>query len=98
MSTEKEEKIKEVKADIGKYGALEAIAKMQGGKELIQNLGSDVVSAVENICNKYKEVSHIELISLIARLSERLNLLRTLTRSTKNKKLAREELKNILSE
>jgi hypothetical protein len=98
MSVEKDEKIKDVKEDVKKYGALEAIAKMEGGKELIKNLGSDIVSAVENLCAKYKDLSHIELIALIAKLSERLNLLRTLTRSTKNKRLAREELNNILSE
>jgi len=92
MSTE------EVKKDIKKYSAIDAISNSEGGKIVISSLQKDVVSVIDEMISKYKVASHTELISLCATLSARLTLLRVLNRSKKLKKVALEELDFLLKE
>ncbi len=92
------EQIKEVKKDIGKYSALDALKDSEGGQLLIESLASDIASCIEELSSKYKTASHSELIAIGAKIAERLSLYRTLNRAKKNKKLASEELKAILAE
>ena len=89
-----EEEIKrDIKRDIKKYSGLEAISTNVGGKELVENIQSRLVSALESLISKYKSGKVEELIPLIAVMDEQLYILRTLTRASKNKDLAIEALK-----
>lgn len=88
----------EIQEDVSLYKSLDALAHSDGGKILIDSLGKDVVNSVDNLTAKYKEASHIELISIIAKLQSDLSLLRVLTRAEKNKEQAQEELKKLLEE
>src|ERR1035437_9427453 len=87
-----------VKDDIGKYSALEAVKNSEGGQLLIESLRKDIVSCMDSLASKYKDGSHTELIALCAKMSERMTLSRTLMRSSKNKRMAKEELKTVLEE
>lgn len=82
----------DIKQDIRKYSALEATAKSDGGKILLDSLKKDIVSAVDELGTKYKTIPHIELVSICAKLSERLTILRIFNRASKLKKMAAEEL------
>ena len=88
----------EVKTDIQKFSAIDAVSGTIGGKIIIKSLQKDIVSSVDELSSKYKTLTHIEMIALCARLSERLTLLRVLNNAKKLKKLAQEEMTFILSE
>lgn len=88
-----EEYKKSIKEDIKKYSAIDAIKSSKGGQVLIESLQKDIVATVDNIAANYQSLTHIELIALSARLSEKLTILRVLDRSKSNKKLALEALK-----
>lgn len=89
---------KEVEKDIGTYQALEALKNSEGGRILIASLQKDILSCIDILSSKYKELTHTEMIALSARLGERLTLFRTISRSSKNKKLAKETLDELLKE
>lgn len=93
-----EQKRDEVKTQIETYGSIEAVANSRGGKVIIKSLKKDIVSGLDELCNKFKVGSHVEIIAIIAKLSERLNILRTLTRAEKNKKVFEQELAELISE
>lgn len=88
----------EVEQDVDLYSSLDAVAHSEGGKILIENLKSDVVNSVESLLSNYKTSDEMLLRSTIAKLQSDLGILRALTRSEKNKKMAEEELKKILAE
>lgn len=90
------DKIGEIKKDIKKYGAIAAIANTDGGKILISSLKKDIISSINELTSGYKILSHIEIIAICARLSERLAVLKTINNSTNNKKFAQEALEFIL--
>lgn len=96
MSEELKEQIKDVREDVKMYAELEAVKNSDGGKRVLKGLGSDIVTAIDKLCQSYKTASHIELIALIASMDERLGIFRTLNRSTKNKELALAELEELL--
>jgi len=96
MGEELKDQIKEVKGDIKLYADLEAVKNSNGGKRILKGLGSDIVSAIDKLCQSYKTASHIEIIALIAGLDERLGIFRTLNRSSKNKEMAKNELEELL--
>lgn len=92
------DKVEEIKKDIKKFSAIDAISNTEGGKIIVKSIQKDVISSIDDLSSKYKTATHIELISLCARLSERLSLLRVLNKAKKLKKLAQEELEFILKE
>lgn len=98
MAKKKSEAEKIIKQDIGIYSALEAVKNSEGGQLILASLQKDILSCIDTISSKYKDASHSELIALSAKLSEKLALFRTISRSPKNKKLALEELKVVLEE
>jgi hypothetical protein len=87
-----------IENDIDKYAKLESLALSEGGVLLLDSLKSDVTNAVDTLIAKYKELSHIEMIAIIARLEARLSLYRSISRSSKNKKMAKDALKEIIRE
>lgn len=93
----KDELKEEIKEAVKKYSAIEATAKSAGGKIILDSLKKDIVSSVDEVCRGYKTLSHTELIAVIAKLSERLSILRIFNNSAKNKKISSNDLK-ILTE
>jgi hypothetical protein len=91
-------KQKAIKEDLKVYASLEAVKNSEGGKILIKSLSDDITAAIMEISAKYKEATHTELIALAAKLSERITILRSITRSSKNKDLAKEELDRLIKE
>ena len=88
----------EVKEDIKKYSAIDAVSSTPGGKIVVTSLKKDITSAIDELTSKYKTLNHTEMIALCATLHARLSLLRVLNRAKKLKKLAQEELEFILTE
>lgn len=88
----------EIREDIKKYSAIEAVALSDGGKLIMTSLKKDIVSSVDKLCSDYKEASHTELIATISQMASKIALLRTFNRSSKNKKIAQEELELLLNE
>jgi len=92
------DKKEEIKKDIRKFSAITAISNTEGGKILIESLKKDIISSIDEIINKYKNLPHIEMVAVCARLAERIILLRVLNGSKKLVKLAKEDLKFVLEE
>jgi hypothetical protein len=88
----------DIKKEVKKYAALEAVAKSEGGKILIDSLQKDVVSAIDELAHKYKDASHMELIAIISKMHSRLLILRTLNRAGANKKFSKQELEFLIDE
>lgn len=93
---EKTEEEIEISNDVDKYASLEILAESDGGAILLEGLKSDISSAVETLTSGYKKLSHIEMIAVIADMESKINMFKILTRSTKNKKLAKEALELLL--
>ena len=94
----KDEQLDDIEKDIKKYAKLDIVANSEGGKELVKNLGSYIVSTINQLCHKYKSASHIELISLIAQLDSKINLYQTLMRAKGQKMGAKKEYEKRLEE
>lgn len=94
--SEKEQDKIELTEEIKKQGEFESLANSLGGKRLLKSLQSEILGVLDGLCMKYKELPHIELIALLARLSERLEIYRTLNGASKKKRKARELLEEIL--
>lgn len=90
----KEDIKEDITEDIKKYQSLEAVGKSEGGKILLSDMKSDIIATVDQLAVGYKELTHIELISLCAGLSEKLTMIRTL----KNAKARKEMVMEILEE
>lgn len=101
MKEENKEQLKEIESDIKKYAKIAEMANTEGGQELIARLGSDIVSSIEILKQKYKTASHIELIFVIAKLDVFTDMYRDLIRAegnkTEEKKRYKETLEKIMS-
>lgn len=89
---------KEIKDDLAKATALEAVQHSEGGKILIASCLQDIVTSIDTLAVGYTSLSHIELISHCARLKERLALYRALKNASKNKEITLQALKEALEE
>ncbi len=88
--------IESIKKDTRKYAAIEAVANTEGGRVLISGLKKDLIDTIDNIATNYKDISHVELVALSAKLSAKLSLLRSIELSKKNKELASEALEEAM--
>lgn len=86
-------KKKAITEDIKLYSSLEAVKNSEGGQIIIESLKKDILSGIDKLTSRYETATHTELIAICAKIGERLSLLRSLARSSKNKKLALEALK-----
>lgn len=89
---------KEIKEDISKYNALDAVKHSEGGKFIIKQSLTSIVATMDNLASNYTTLSHAELVSLCARLSERLAIYRVLNNTEANIKFAEEALEEALKE
>lgn len=90
--------IESIAEDVDKYHDLAVMAESAGGKIVRANLVKDIISSVDFIANKFKKLSHIELITECAELKSSLDLLRVMTRAKKNELDAQNALKDALTE
>lgn len=87
-----------IERDLERYVALETLAESEGGKIIVDNLASDVISLAEILGAQYKTATHAEILGLCADLDNKLTILRLITRSKKNKELALDALKQAIKE
>lgn len=95
---EKNEEANRVADELDVLASLDVLADSEGGKILVKNLTKDIVTTVELLAAKFKTATHVELIAYCAAMKEKLDVLRSLTRSKRNKKFKREELEELLKE
>lgn len=88
----------EVAAELDSAAALSTVSESKGGKILISALQSDVVDVIDTLGNKFKTLTHIELIALCAELKTKLDFMRSLSRAKKNKEYLNELLEEKLRE
>ena len=81
----------EIEKDLKKYSALDGLAISEGGKILIETLKTDVISTINELRFKSRELSHIELMGLCIKLNEKLNIISVLNNAEENKALTKEE-------
>lgn len=84
--------------DLDTYHALKTLANSDGGKVLVDGLLKDIVGTIGVLENSYRTLSHIELIGHCAALSEKLSLMRILTRAGTNYDELKKLLKDALQE
>lgn len=87
----------EIKEDLKKYKALEAVANSDGGQILLETLVADIEYSIDILVSDYKTLPDIELRSTCANLATNLAIFKALTNSSKNKKFALSELKEYQS-
>lgn len=84
----------EITDDIKKYKSIETMAKSAGGKIVLKEIKSDVISTIDQLSTKYGELSHIEMIALCAGLNEKLTMMRIMKNAKENKAMAIEALED----
>lgn len=89
--------VKEVREDVEKYKAIEAVLNQEGGKILMSALRSDILTNVEGVISLLK-APEIELRTAVAKLAVNLNFYRALKRSSESAILASEALSKLLEE
>jgi hypothetical protein len=97
MKKEQNKEIKDKQEEKKIFMALEALSVSEGGQILIQNFKRDILANIETISLRYSTLSHIELISLCAKLKIQIDTLRSLTRAKKNKEFITEEIEELVS-
>jgi hypothetical protein len=85
----------DIEKDLHKYSSLASLKDSEGGKVLIEALEKDCMSCIDELRIKCRELPHIELIAICIKLNEKLNILRTLNNSEKNRDLTKDEYNKI---
>lgn len=93
----REDLVDQVK-QLEEVAAISAIAQQDGGRVIIKSLTEDCVSAIDTLANGYARLTHVEMVAVCAGLSEKLDMLRTFTRSEANKEGLRKDLEEALQE
>lgn len=70
--------------NLDELSAISALADTEGGKLLVKTLMADVLSALDTLSVKYKELTVQEFIGLSASLKTNLDMIRVLKRAKKN--------------
>lgn len=91
MKPNKEELIKELED----MTAISAVAYSEGGKILLKGLTNDVVSSIDTLCIKHKDLTVQQFVSLCADIKTKLDLIRVIKRSPNNKSYLEDLLKEI---
>jgi sugar-specific transcriptional regulator TrmB len=91
------DKIEDIKKDIKKFSAIDAVANSDGGKIIIKSTERELVSIIDELASKFKTLNQTEFIALCASLSAKLGLIRTLRKAEGLKKLAKEELEFVIN-
>ena len=84
--------------ELDTFTELDILARSKGGEILVGTMMKDIVSDIEAICHSSDKFTLQEFIAYSSRIKEKLNLVRVLKRSEKNKKFISEEIAEILSD
>lgn len=88
----------ELQKELDEVKKLDVLADSEGGKLLVKALLTDIVNGIDSLTMSFSTATHIELISNIAKIKERLNIVRSLTRAKKNKEFLSDELRDLLEQ
>lgn len=88
----------EIQKDIQKHSAIESMSKTEGGRLVISSLEKDILNTINIINSSFKTITHSELISLCAKMSEKTLLYKLMIGAEKKKNIALEDLHNFLKE
>jgi hypothetical protein len=91
-------KSKEIIKDLDKFKGIAVIADMDGGKLIRKTLRKDLLTSIRVVSNKFKELSHAELLAHCAIIKSNINLLDVFSVAKSNAKLLEEELEKALEE
>lgn len=86
--------IEEIKDDLGNNIAIQSVHNSEGGQLLIEALISDSFGAIDRLCIEVATMSHIEMVSLVCKIKERLDLIKVMTGA----KARKEVLEDLLVE
>ena len=84
----------EIKDRLDKEKSLLILSESEGGKELMESLKGDVDNLINRLTRDYEVVEHIALVTLIAKLEAKKDLLELLARAKENVKILTEEYEN----
>lgn len=90
------EEIKIAQDEVKKYALIESLEISEAGEMIIKEIKGDALNAIEKIKSLYKTAPEIELRTWCAVLDSRLSLLSKFKNNPKNKKIASEELDELL--
>jgi hypothetical protein len=82
-----ETEVEELKDELGVAISLKHLHDSEGGRILIDGLVSDIMSALDILCGGISELSHTEMIALVAKIKERIDIVRVLTSAKANKEV-----------
>lgn len=83
----------EMNADeLGRYQALSATAKTEGGKILIEGLFADIVGTLDFMTTNVDDLTHPQLIGSVCKIKERLDIARSLLNAKTNFDILRAKL------
>lgn len=83
---------KELLNDIKSYQSIKVAAESDGGKIILSALQTDIVSSILAL-KQYKDLTHVEMIALAAKLTANLSMYTVLTGAEKNEQALRKILK-----
>lgn len=91
---EENPEVKSMMEDLGTITAISAVGLSEGGKILVSSLVKDVVGIVDILCSQYHKLTQNEFISYCADMNSKLDLVRAITRSQRNK----QDLESIIAD
>jgi hypothetical protein len=93
---EDETDIVDLADSVDKSHALDVLAQTEGARVLVDSIISDIISSVNVLSNRYKILSHIELVSHCADLHSNLAIMLAITRAEKNHQSLKSQLEEAL--
>lgn len=97
VNNAKNPEVKEIARDLEEISKIEALSITDGGKALVRGLLSDVVMCVDTLALGYSTLTLQQFVSLSADMKSKLDLIRVITKSKKNKKFLEELLEEALA-
>lgn len=92
------DKVEEIKKDLQSVVDLSVIAELEGGKQLIKGLTTDILSSIEGIVAGRDTYTLQQFIASACDIKTRLDMVRSITRAKDNKIFLEKELKEALAE
>lgn len=71
--------VDELKDELGTSIAIKTLHDSEGGQILINGLVSDVIGAMDSLMNNVSTYSHIEIVAMVCKMKERVDIIRVLT-------------------
>lgn len=98
IKKEPKNNIEELGDELGNAIATKTLHDSEGGQLLIEGLVSDVLGAMDSLCINVSNYTHIELVALICKMKERLDLLTVMTGAKARKELYEDLLAEAIKE